>query len=498
VLDEISLELLRRQGLDRTSVPAAGRAVLIHHNGDLTVDETERMHPDVAASCVTAAQTVGLDVAGIDLIAEDIGRPLEAQHGAIIEVNASPGLVMHLKPLVGKPRPVGEAIVNHLFGPGESGRVPLVAVSGTNGKSKVASLVAAMLAASARTVGQAGSYGLKVGGRVLDAGDCRNAASARRLLINPFVDAMVIETSEIGVIREGLAFDRCQVAVVTNLGAGDHLAEQYVDNRDFVARAIRAPVDVVLPDGYAVLNADEPEVSTMAQKCRGGVVFFAQYARSDFMREHLAKGGRAVAVVDDAIVALHGDQVQRLIALDAVRTEPLGLPQMLVENLLAAAGVGIALGLPPGIIKQGLELPQGEPMYSDGDRRALVTSARNPSALAAWIRTIESAFPGRKRIAAIGVPEDWREEDATEMGRLLRDAFARLCLVADGDSRQTEKLFEIIKHPAMTREDSWASAIDRIIGEAGSSDFMFVSPSKRAGCNRANEHCEKRNMVRLS
>lgn len=358
-----------------------------------------------------------------------------------------------------------------------------------------------MLAASPRTVGHAGSHGLKVGERVLDAGDCCNAASARRLLVNPFVDAMVIETSEIGVIREGLAFDRCQVAVVTNLGSGDHLAEQYVDDRDFVARAIRAPVDVVLPDGYAVLNADEPEVCAMAQKCRGGVVFFAQNPSLDLVREHLAKGGRAVSVADAAIVALHGEQVQRLVALDAVRSETLGLPQMRVENLLAAAGVGIALGLPPGIIRQGLEsaprLP-GEPMYSDGDRRILVTSARNPSALAAWIRTIETAFPGRKRIAAIEAPGDWRQEDAAEMGRLLRGAFQRLCLVADGGSRQIDKLFEIIKHPAMTREDSWAAAIDRIIGEAGSSDLMFVSPSKRAGCNRASEHCEKRNMVRLS
>jgi cyanophycin synthetase len=450
---------------------------------------------------VTAAQTVGLDVAGIDLIAEDIGRPLEVQHGAIIEVNASPGLVMHIKPLVGKPRPVGEAIVNHLFGPGDSGRVPLVAVSGTNGKSAVAALVAAMLTAGARTVGQAGSYGLKVGERVLDAGDCRNAASARRLLVNPFIDAMVIETSEIGVIREGLAFDRCQVAVVTNLGAGDHLAEQYVDDRDFVARAIRAPVDVVLPDGFAVLNADEPEVSAMAQKCRGSVVFFAQNARADLVREHLAKGGRAVSVADAAIVALHGEQVQRLVALDAVRSKTLGLPPMRVGNLLAAAGAGIALGLPPGAIRQGLEsappLP-GEAVYADGDRRVLVTPARNPSALAAWIRTIESAFPGRKRVAAIGVPWDWRQEDAAAMGGLLRDAFQGLCLVADANPAQTEKLFEIIGHNSMGREDSWPAAIDRIIAGSGSSHLVFVSPSKRAGCNQANEHCERRNMVRLS
>jgi cyanophycin synthetase len=408
---------------------------------------------------------------------------------------------MHLKPLVGKPRPVGEAIVNHLFAPGESGRVPLVAVSGTNGKTTVASLVAAMLAAASRTVGLTGSLGLRVGHRVLDGGDCRNAASARRLLLNPFVDAMVIESSEIGVIREGLAFDRCQVAVVTNLGSGDHMAEQYVDNRELVGRAIRAPVDVVLPDGFAVLNADEPEVAAMAQKCRGGVVYFAREPGSDLVREHLAKGGRAVCVSDSALVALHGEQVQRLLELDSVRSEALGLPQILVDNLLAAAGAGIALGLPPTTIRQGLEAAPrlgGEALFADGDRRAIVTPARNPSALAAWLRVIDSSFPGTQRNAVIGVPGDWRKEDAAEMGRLARDAFARLCLVTEGKASETEELVESIHHPAMTREKSWADAIDRIIALAGSSDFMFVGPSKRAGCSQANDHCTQRNMVRLS
>ena len=300
VLDEISLELLRRQGLDQTSVPAAGRQVLIHHNGDLIVDETERMHPEIAASCVVAAQTVGLDVAGIDLIALDIGQPLEAQDGAIIEVNASPGLVMHLKPLVGKPRPVGEAIVKHLFPAGESGRVPLVAVSGTNGKTQVAALIAAMLSASSRRVGLATSLGLRVGQRMLADADATNATSARRLLINPFVDAMVMETAEIRVIREGLAFDRCAVAVLTNLGSGDHLGERYVDTRELSAKAIRAPLDVVLPDGFAVLNAADDDVAAMAEKCKGGIVYFARRQRDRPATRAPGQGGRAVFLVGSA------------------------------------------------------------------------------------------------------------------------------------------------------------------------------------------------------
>jgi cyanophycin synthetase len=348
VLDEISLELLRHQGLDTTAVPAAGRAVIIHYNGDLTVDVTERMHPDVAASCVVAAQTVGLDVAGIDLIAGDIGQPLETQNGAVIEVNASPGLVMHLKPLVGNPRPVGEAIVKHLFPPGESGRVPLVAVSGSNGKTLVASLVASMLAAASRTVGEASARGLRIGQRVLSSKDCANAAGVRRVLVNPFVDAIVVEADERRVIQEGLAFDRCDVAVVTNLDSDAHQREPDEKERVLLAKAIRAPVDVVLPEGCAVLNAEDAEVATMAVKCRGKIVYFARDGEAELMREHLDKGGQVVSLEKGTVVARHMAEVVPILEVDQ-----LGSP-LPIANLLAAVGAGMALGLTPHAVRDGI------------------------------------------------------------------------------------------------------------------------------------------------
>jgi cyanophycin synthetase len=444
---------------------------------------------------------VELDEAGIDLIAEDIGRPLEAQNGAIIEVNASPGLVMHLKPLIGKPRPVGEAIVKHLFPPGETGRVPLLAVSGTNGKTEVASLVAAMLAVSSRTVGQATSNGLRVGQRGLAASDATDATSARRLLVNPFVDAIVLETSEINVIREGLAFDRCQVAVVTNLGGGDHMGELYVDTRELVGKAVRAPVDVVLPEGFAVLNAGEPDVAAMAEKCRGGIVYFAADGDAGPLPEHLAKGGRAVFVSGGAIVAAQGGQLQRLFDIEKLRSSALGLPRTRVENLLAAAGAGIGLGLTPTAIRQGLETQPNaalDRIYALQDQRVLVTRARNPSALAAWVSVMEDAFPDRKRHAAIEIPSDWRAEDAAAASAVLREAFASLVLVRGDGNPTVENLCRKITHPTCRSEKTWDAAMERIFGEAGPSDFMFVGPSKRAGCDSANEHCTKRNMVRLS
>ena len=501
VLDEISLELLRRQGIHKTAVPAAGRNVILHHNGDLTVDETERMHPEIATSCVIAAQTVGLDVAGIDLIADDIGRSPDAQNIAVIEVNASPGLVMHLKPLIGKPRPVGEAIVNHLFAAEASGRVPLVAVSGTNGKTFVVALVTSMLSAASRAVGQASSNGLFVGKRVLSAKDCADATSARRLLVNPFIDAMVIETSEVKVIREGLAFDRCEVAVVTNLGSGDHMGQQYVDDRELVAKAIRAPVDVVLSEGCAVLNAGEPEVAAMAEKCRGRIVYFAPDGNAAPLADHLAKGGLAVFVSEGGIVAAHGPQLQRIIDLDRLRSPALGLPSFVLDNLLAATGAGLALGLSPGAIRQGLESFRehaSDALYHTGDKYLLVTPWRNSSALQALLRVMESSFPNRRRHAAIEVPSDWRPQDAVEISGILSESFATLTIVIAGSSSPTiENLCANIHHPALRREKAWAGAIDRIIGEVGPSDFIFVGPSERAGSDQANSHCSKTNMVRL-
>ncbi|MGD0837204.1 MAG: cyanophycin synthetase [Polyangia bacterium] len=372
VLDEISLELLRRQGLDQTSVPALGRKVTIHYNGDLTVDETDRLHPDVAADCVAAAQTVGLDVAGIDLIAEDIGRPLAEQHGAVIEVNASPGLVMHVKPLVGQPRPVGEAIVAHLFAAphlfagAELGRVPLVAISGSVGTTAVTTMVAAMLRAAGHHVGSASATGLRVGDRTLSERDATGAGEVRRLLQNPFVDAIVIETSPRHVLREGLLFDRCAVAVVTNLRPGDHTGDPVLADSALLSKAIRAPVDVVLPEGSAVLNGDDPEVAAMAGKCRGGVVYFAMQETSASARGLIEEGASVVLIADGHLVSVQKKRAARVFPLPFPwpSDQPLAQAAPFVPDVLAASAAGMALALPARAIRDGVEATLSQPSAS--------------------------------------------------------------------------------------------------------------------------------------
>lgn len=336
VLDGISLQLLQRQGLDASSIPEKGRTVVLHHNGDLTVDVTSRMHREVAARCALAAKTVGLDIAGIDLIAKDIGQPLESQGGAVIEVNASPALVMHLSPLAGEPRPVAEAIVDTLFSGAQTGHVPIVAVSGGIGRSEVACAIASMLENAGRSVALAGALGLRSEGRMIDTSDSSTASAARRALMNPYVDAAVLEVSEGSVLAEGLGFDRCDVAVVMATPERETFGGRFRWGNESVHKAVRAPVDIVVPEGAAVLAADDLAVARMAEKCAGEVILFGSATTPPLML-HVEKGGRAVVVEGDALTLVHGAHRDRI---DTGR-----LPVELRGDVRAAvAAVGVLLG----------------------------------------------------------------------------------------------------------------------------------------------------------
>jgi cyanophycin synthetase len=351
LLDDISLELLRRQGLTPRSVPAAGRTVVIHYNGDLTVDVTDRLSPDIAASCALAARTIGLDIAGMDIVAEDISRSLESQGGAVIEVNASPSLLMHLKPLQGKPRPVGSAIVEHMFGAGQTGRVPLVAIAGSRRGDLVASLVGRWVTAAGYNAGQVDAEGVRVGDHWLERGDVSRAAGAHRLLMNPFANAFVFSVTEKSVLEEGLAFDRCQVAVVTDVVEPPPQPE--VDGPSHAWRALRTPVDVVLPTGFAVLSADDPAVVRMAQHCKGKVVYFALSFDAPPLAAHLAAGGSAVVLEHDRAVLCRGAARDEIVDAPTLASARVAGVTVLLQDWLSVLAAGIALGMTLDAVKSG-------------------------------------------------------------------------------------------------------------------------------------------------
>lgn len=354
-LDSAARLEIARQGFEGDSVPPAGQSVLIQRNGNVAIDVTDQVHPSVAAHVALAARVVGLDIAGVDLVAEDISQPLEGQRGAIVEVNAGPGLLMHLKPAEGKPRPVGQAIIQHLFPPGDSGRIPVVGITGTRGKTLVARLVARLLQLNGQRVGLACSDGLFLGRRQIQQGNAANWQGARKVLLNRAVEAAVCENGTRSILGEGLAYDRCQVGVITNLDPDAPLPEYSINEPEQMANVMRTQVDVVLPDGVAVLNADDARVAEMASLCDGEVIFFSLAPASPTLAAHRAIGGRCVFARDGYLIMARGQDEMPLVELASVPVARPGQPRLQVENVLAAVGAAWALDVPAGLLRTGIE-----------------------------------------------------------------------------------------------------------------------------------------------
>jgi cyanophycin synthetase len=339
---------LTRQGYAPDSIPPAGVEVLIQRNGNVAFDVTDRMHPEVADTVALAARIVGLDIAGVDLVAEDISRPLAEQGGAIVEVNAGPGLLMHLKPAEGRPQPVGRAIAEHLFPKGESGRIPVVGVTGSRGKTMVAQVIARLLQLDDKHVGLACSDGLFFNQRLVEKGDGTRWALGRRLLLNRASQAAVFENGARAILSEGLVYDRCQVGVVINLLAVDGLEDHDILTDEQLYNVLRTQVDVVLPEGVAVLNADDSQVVQMAGLCDGEVIFFAATPESPPLAAHQAQQGRAVYMREGQVVLATGAIEKPLMALT------ISSPFHQV-NMLASIAAAWALGIPSELIRAGIE-----------------------------------------------------------------------------------------------------------------------------------------------
>ncbi len=441
-LDEVATAQLAKQGLTAESIPPRGARVLLRHNANLSTggtatDVTDDVHPELAARAIEAAQTVGLDICGVDVVCENIGRPLEEQGGGIVEVNAAPGLRMHIAPSYGKGRPVGEAIVGTMFADGDDGRIPVVAVTGTNGKTTTVRLIAHLLAGTGARVGMTNTDGVYVNGHCTDTGDCSGPRSARNVLMHPHVDAAVFETARGGMLREGLGFDRCKVAVVTNIGVGDHLGLNFITTVEDLAVLKRVIVQNVSPDGMAVLNAADPMVAKMAAACPGSVTFFAADAQLPLMATHRAQGHRVVYVDGDAIVAAQGDSEQRIALADIAITRR-GTIAFQVENAMAAVGAAWALGLDWHAVRAGMRsfvsdartVPGRFNIFDHRGATVIADYGHNPDAIAALTRAVE-AMPANRRFVVISGAGDRRDEDIRRQTEILGEAFDEVILYED-------------------------------------------------------------------
>ena len=488
----IELEL---QGFKPDSIPEDGVKVIVKRLDNLSRDVTDEVHPSIVEHAVLAAQVVGLDIAGIDLVTQDISRPLEEQGGVIVEVNAGPGLLMHLKPEIGLPRPVGEAIIDHLFPDlTDDGRIPVVSVTGTNGKTTVSRLVTSMLKAAGHTVGLACTDGIVIDGRTIDHADCAGPRSARNVLLNPMLDAAVFEAGRGGILREGLGFDKCDVAIVTNIGDGDHLGLHYIDSPKEMFKVKRTPVDVVLPTGTAVLNAADPLVVDMKELSAGGVTFFAIDGDNPVIRDHFAGGKRAVYVKNGQVILAEGSVETPLVAVQDLPCTHDGRVDFQTENVLAAAAAGWALGLPLAEIRIGLQSFQGNLLddparfnvLESAEKTIVVMDGRNRSALAAVISAIDH-FPHTKRTAIYSAEVDRRDSEIISQGRLLGDAFDRviLCEIEHSLERRegevTRLLRSGVEEGERTRNISevldWSQAIDVAWRELHAGELLMIQSS---------------------
>jgi cyanophycin synthetase len=446
-LDPIGLAVLAEQGFTPESKPPAGARVLIRRNGNLSTggtatDVTDRLHPEVARRAVEAARAVGLDIAGVDVVAGDVALPLEQQRGAVVEVNAGPGLRMHLEPSAGQPRPVGEAIVGMLYPEGKNGRIPIVAVTGVNGKTTTTRLLAHLLRGAGLYVGMTCTDGIYLDGRRTLTHDCSGPRSAREVLLNPRVEAAVLETARGGILREGLGFEVCDVAVVTNIGAGDHLGLRGVDTPEELARVKRTVVEAVAPGGAAVLNADDPLVADMAGYCPGDVIWCSRNFAHPGLAVQRDARGRAAFVRNGAIILATGADEETLVELERVPLVRPGAVPFQVENALAAAAAAWSLGLATSLIRNGLEsftadvrqLPGRYNVWEVGDSAVIADYAHNSSALAALVAALDH-FPQRRR-TLVFTGCNRRDDDVVEMGRVAGGGFDRVLLYADRGNRE--------------------------------------------------------------
>ncbi|MBI5618725.1 MAG: cyanophycin synthetase [Gammaproteobacteria bacterium] len=448
-LDDIARARLAVQGFEVDSVPQKGARVVLRNNSNLSTggtatDVTDDVHPELAARAVDAAQMIGLDIAGVDIVCETMLKPLEEQGGGIVEVNAAPGLRMHLSPSFGKGRAVGEAIISALYGDGNDGRIPVVAVTGTNGKTTTVRLIARILACSGLRVGMTNTDGVYIGSRRIDTGDCSGPKSARNVLLHPDVDAAVFETARGGLLREGLAFDRCKVAVVTNIGKGDHLGLNFITTVEDLAVLKRVIVMNVAPDGTAVLNAADPIVAAMAESCPGAVTFFAADRHHPVMAMHAAQGKRVVYVDGADIVAAEGGQEQRipLTRIPITRNGTIGFQ---VENAMASIAAAWALGLDWNAVLAGLSTFAADQHTAPGRfnlfeyRGATVVAdyGHNADAILALVKAVEN-MPAQRRFVVISGAGDRRDEDIREQTRILGQAFEEVLLYQDQCQRGRE------------------------------------------------------------
>ena len=444
-VDKAALAILERQGYSIDSIPRKGelcflRATANLSTGGIAVDRTDEIHPENIWLLSRAAKIIGLDIAGIDVVTEDISRPLREVDGVIVEVNAAPGFRMHVAPSRGLPRNVAGAVIDMLFPGSKNGRIPIFSITGTNGKTTTTRLLAHIMKQTGQVVGYTTTDGTYIGEYLAESGDNTGPQSAQLILSDPTVEVAVLETARGGILRSGLGFSACEVGIVLNVAA-DHLGIGDIDTIEQLAQLKSVVAESVMPKGYAILNAEDPLVAAMAEKVQAQVAYFSMDPNNELLVKHTEAGGLAAVYENGYISILKGDWTLRIEKAVNVPITMAGKAPFMIANALAACLAIFTQGVKIEHIREGLstfvasvdQTPGRMNMFNMGEYHALVDYAHNPAsyqALGGFVRN----WPG-KRIGVVGGPGDRRDEDFVSLGELAADIFDEIIIKEDDDTR---------------------------------------------------------------
>lgn len=476
-IDDISMGILRKQGLTADDIPLKGIRIFLKTNGNIStggeaVDCTDKIHPYNQEIAIRAARIVGLDIAGIDIACKDISRPIGPDNGAVIEVNAAPGIRMHLYPSKGKPRKVGNAIVDMLFPSGSKHSIPIVSITGTNGKTTTTRMIAYILKVYGYNVGMTTTSGIYINDQCILKGDTTGPASAQILLTDKAVDAAVLETARGGLIRSGLGYDLSDVGVLTNI-SDDHLGLDGVSSLEDLLHVKSLVVEAVKSNGYAVLNADDKMVVQASKKVKSNIIYFSQVEDNIIIHKHIAEGGIAVFIRDGYITLATGNGLLKSISITQIPATYGGKLIHNIENSLAAFSAAYAMKIPLNVIESALSSFYSDDIHNPGrfniynirDFRVVVDYGHN---IAGYERVIDAVkkLGASRLIGVIGVPGDRGDSAIRSIGEAAGRSFDRLIIKEDLDlrGRSSGEVSQLLLEGALYSGMS-KSSINQIIRE---------------------------------
>ena len=457
-INSLTLEILKEMNMTTESVPKKGEMVKLKSTANLSTggtaeDITELIHPYNVFMAERISKIIGLDICGIDIMAEDLTKPLNKSGGAVLEVNAGPGFRMHLQPTSGLPRNVGGHVVDMLFPPGSNSRIPIIAVTGTNGKTTTTRLIAHIAKMKGKKVGYTTSDGVYIQNRLLMTGDCTGPKSAEFVLKDPTVNFAVLECARGGLLRAGLGFKKCDIGVVTNV-AGDHLGLKGIHTIDQLAKVKGVIPETVHKDGYSVLNADDDRVYAMRNNIESQFALFSMDEQNPRIKRHSSRGGISAVYENGYITIYRGEWKMRVAQAVNVPLTKGGKASFMIQNVLAGVLSCYLHGFSIEDIKVAIETfipsPSQTPgrlnMFNFNKFDVLLDYAHNPAGLRALHKYVEK-LDGHPKIGIVAGVGDRRKQDNFELGQISAEMFDEIIIRTDRNLRgkDEQELIDEIK-----------------------------------------------------